>query len=575
MGFYPFYTRMTVAERAQGTIQMKNVSPPCRGPRRHPSGISRWSLYVLLLCLAFPAGVLGQSPGKDPTAGPDSTQVAPVIIDGKILFKLRGISAYPATKRAAATRARIIDLAEDESFDPDDLVLKEVEDWIVIYAGEQRIVGISEFDAQLENISHNVLAKVFLENIINSINSYRADRSAEKIMHGTLVAVAATLIFIVLLWASQRLFRWLVDWAERDVRKSVRELASKAHYLLHAGRMWSVFAGLLRFLRVATYLVLIYFYLNLVLGLYPWTRPAAKMLFRFVVNPLESLWLGFLGSLPDLIFLVILWLVVSYLLKFIRSFFEAISRGRIPLENFEAEWAMPTYKIIRVLIIAFSLVIAYPYIPGSDSLAFKGVSVFLGVLLSLGSSSLIANLIAGLTMTYRGAFREGDWVRIGETVGTVEVVKLMVTQVRTPKNESIYIPNQNILNTDVVNFSQMAKTEGLILHSTVSIGFDVPWRQVEAMLIQAAERTEGLKSEPPPYVLQTALGDFAASYQVNAFCAEVDRMPQLYSRLHANIQDVFNEHGVQIMSPAYVADPETAKVVPPEQWYAEPASKPE
>ena len=556
-------------------MQMKKASPPQCGHGRNSSKTVRLMLHVLLLCLAFPAGVLAQSPGQDPAAGLDSRQVSSVIIDGKTLFKLRGISAYPATKRAALTRARIIDLAEDESFDPDDLVLKEVEDWIVIYSGEQRIVGVSEFDAQLENISTVVLANVFLENIRNAINSYRADRSTEKIVHGTLVAIAATLIFIALLWGTQHLFRWLVGWAERDVRKSVRKLASKAHYLVHAGRMWSVFAAFLRFLRVATYLVLTYSYLNLVLGLYPWTRPAAKMLFRFVVNPLESLWLGFLGALPDLIFLVILWLVVSYLLKFIRSFFEAISRGRIPLENFEAEWAMPTYKIIRVLIIAFSLVIAYPYIPGSDSLAFKGVSVFLGVLLSLGSSSFIANLIAGLTMTYRGAFRVGDWVRIGETVGTVELVKLMVTLVRTPKNESIYIPNQNILNTDVVNFSQMAKKEGLILHSTVSIGFDVPWRQVEAMLIQAAERTEGLKKEPPPYVLQTALGDFAASYQVNAFCAEVNRMPLLYSRLHANVQDVFNEHGVQIMSPAYVADPETAKVVPPEQWYAEPARKPE
>jgi small-conductance mechanosensitive channel len=320
---------------------------------------------------------------------------------------------------------------------------------------------------------------------------------------------------VLLLWATRRLFRWLVDWAERDVRRSVRDLASKAHDIVHAGQLWTLFAGSLRFLRTISYLVLIYFYLNAVLGLYPWTRPAARMLFRFILNPLRS------------------------------------------------------------LVIAFALVIAYPYIPGSDSLAFKGVSVFLGILLSLGSSSVIANLLAGLTMTYRGAFREGDRIRVGEIVGTVEEVKVMITRVRTPKNEIVIMPNSNIMSADVINYTQLAKTEGLLVHTTVSIGYDTPWRQVEAMLIEAAHLTGGTNKEPPPFVLQTSLGDFAAHYQLNAYCSDVNNLPRIYSDLHANIQDVFNAHGVQIMSPAYVADPETAKVVPPERWYAEPAKQPE
>jgi small-conductance mechanosensitive channel len=218
------------------------------------------------------------------------------------------------------------------------------------------------------------------------------------------------------------------------------------------------------------------------------------------------------------------------------------------------------------------VVIAYPYIPGSDSLAFKGVSVFVGVLLSLGSSSYMANLLAGLSMTYRGTFREGDRIRVGETVGIVVEIKVMITRVRTPKNEIVVIPNSKILNTDVINYSQLAKTRGLLLHTTVSIGYDTPWRQVKAMLIEAARSTQGLNQEPEPFVLQTSLGDFAADFEVNAYCSDVSNLQQIYSDLHDNIQDIFNKYGVQIMSPAYVADPESAKVVPPEHWYAEPAS---
>jgi small-conductance mechanosensitive channel len=278
--------------------------------------------------------------------------------------------------------------------------------------------------------------------------------------------------------------------------------------------------------------------------------------------------------LPSLAFLVVLWFIVRYLLKLIRAFFRGISRGRITLEGFDPDWATPTYKLVRLAVIAFAVVIAYPYIPGSDSMAFKGVSVFAGVLLSLGSSSFIANSIAGLSMTYRAAFHEGDRIKVGDVVGTVEEIKLMVTKVRTPKNEQVIIPNSNILNDNVTNYSHMARRDGVILHTVVGIGYDTPWRQVEAMLLLAAERTAGLKQDPPPFVLQQGLGDFAVNYELNAYSDQEHRMPALYSALHANIQDVFNEHGVQIMSPAYEADPADPKIVPPEKWFEEPAKKP-
>jgi small-conductance mechanosensitive channel len=229
---------------------------------------------------------------------------------------------------------------------------------------------------------------------------------------------------------------------------------------------------------------------------------------------------------------------------------------------------------VRILVVALAVVVAYPYIPGSNSEAFKGVSLFMGIIFSLGSSSLIGNLIAGYSMTYRRAFKLGDRVRIGQHVGEVSQMRLMVTHLRTPKNEEVVVPNSVILGAEVVNYSSLAREQGLILHTTVGIGYETPWRQVEAMLLEAATRTKGLLSQPPPFVLQTLLGDFCVTYEINAYCDTPHSMAGLYAELHRNILDVFNEYGVQIMTPAYENDTEQPKIVPVDQWYAAPAQRP-
>jgi small-conductance mechanosensitive channel len=244
----------------------------------------------------------------------------------------------------------------------------------------------------------------------------------------------------------------------------------------------------------------------------------------------------------------------------------------VALSGFDPEWAKPTFKIVRLVVIAFAVVVAYPYIPGSSTAAFKGVSIFAGVMLSLGSSSIISNLLAGFTMTYRRAFRVGDRIRIGDVVGEVSDIRLQVTHLRTPKNEEVVVPNSMILGSEVTNFSALARSRGLILHTTVGIGYETPWRQVEAMLLLAAERTPGLLREPEPFVLQTALGDFCVTYELNVYCDEPGRLPFLYDGLHRSILDVFNEYGVQIMTPAYEGDPEQPKLVPREQWFTAPAA---
>jgi len=228
-----------------------------------------------------------------------------------------------------------------------------------------------------------------------------------------------------------------------------------------------------------------------------------------------------------------------------------------------------------MLVVAFGVVIGYPYIPGSSSDAFKGVSIFIGVLLSLGSSSVIGNILAGYTLVYRRAFKVGDRVKINNQVGDVMERRILVTRLRTLKNEEVIIPNSEILNSHVVNYSSMAQEQGLILHMTAGIGYETPWRQVEAMLLEAADRTPGLLKAPSPFVLQQALGDFCVTYELNVYCNQPNNMTKLYTLLSQNVLDVFNEYGVQIMTPAYRDDPDQLKIVPKDQWFAPPAKPPE
>jgi small-conductance mechanosensitive channel len=278
-----------------------------------------------------------------------------------------------------------------------------------------------------------------------------------------------------------------------------------------------------------------------------------------------------LRFIPDLVFLVILALLVRALLRVVRLFFRRVGDGTLTLSGFEAEWAQPTDRIVRLLVIAFALVIAYPHIPGSGSEAFKGVTLLFGLLFSLGSSSFISNLLAGQSLAFRKAFRVGDRVKVGDHLGEVAQIRLLTTYLSSPKNERIVIPNSQILNSEIVNFSSLAKDPGLILHTIVGIGYETPWRQVEAMLLEAAGRTPGLLQQPPPFVLQRALGTFAVDYEINAYCDNPRAMLSLYSGLHRNILDVFNEYDVQIMTPAYEGDPERPKVVARDQWFAAPA----
>ena len=534
---------------------------------------NKFYLQSILLCMGITASLAFAAPEVS-TDTDEARKIAPVTLDGEVLFQLRGISALPAPERAATVREKIIQAAQDASIAPDSGSLEASEDRITVILGTHAIVSFFPADAEIEAVPMKLLAETALVRIAAGIKDYREARSAKYLLRHTGMLVGITIAGALLLWLILGLFKWLDRVLERRVKRKIQRLEQASHRVLDAGQIGGWLAGVLRGVRAVLVFALVLIWLNAALGLYPWTRPLAAELFSLVLGPLKELGLGFLTSLPDLAFLAVLFFVVRFILRVIHTFFNRAHRGWIRLKNFEPELAMPTYRIVRIMVIVMALVIAYPYIPGSDSEAFKGMSIFFGVVLSIGSSSFIANIIAGYSLTYRRAFREGDRIKVGEQEGIVLEMSTLNTRIRSMKNEEINIPNSVVLGSPIVNYTTFEQEPGLILHSDVGIGYDVPWRQVEAMLLEAAKRTEGLKQDPAPFVLQKSLGDFTVVYQINAYCEDADKMNIRYSALHSHIQDVFNEYGVQIMSPNYVADPPESKVVPPEQWYSAPAEPP-
>jgi small-conductance mechanosensitive channel len=386
--------------------------------------------------------------------------------------------------------------------------------------------------------------------------------------------VAATLLLVVAIVLGRVGLRRLHRRISRAYEQRVRSVQIQSFEVVRAQRLRSLFEGVTRLVRFSVLVALTYVWLQFVLGSFPQTRPLAARLLQLLLDPLERLASGLVGELPALAFLLVLFFLTRWTLRLVKLFFESVEKRQVELSGFEPEWALPTYRIVRIAIVAFALVVAYPYIPGSRSAAFQSISIFLGVMFSIGSSSFIANIIAGYSMTYRRAFRVGDRIQVGEVFGDVSEIRLQVTHVRSVKNEEIVVPNSSLLNSSVVNYSALARSRGLILHTTVGIGYETPWRQVEAMLLLAAERTPGLLREPAPFVLQKSLGDFCVVYEINVYCDVPAEMAALYSRLHQNILDVFNEYGVQIMTPAYEGDPERAKVVPKAKWWTAPAREP-
>ena len=496
---------------------------------------------------------------------------AAVIVDGRVLFRVRGILSRPAQTRATAISKRIEALAKRyaRTMPPVEIAQKPGLREITV-AGEV-IATLFEADAAVEGIDLNAVALADAARIRQAFSDYRRDRDPMRLrsaaLDSTFATVALALSLLVLYLANRLLMSMLS--ARRPTSSDSHTIRSLQE--LRAQQLWTMLDVALRVARVSAVISLAHLYARFVLEQFPWTRELSLRLHDSISEPLAALGRELLAQIPNLVLLAVLATIARYALRLSKALFTAIGNGSLFVRNFEPEWALPTYRITRLSVHVITAIVAYPYIPGSNSEAFKAISVFLGVMISLGSSSLLSNLIAGYAITYRRTFKVGDRVRINDSFGEVIEVRLQVTHLRSLKNEELIIPNSLILNSQVTNYSSLARTHGLILHTNVGIGYETPWRQVEAMLIMAARRTAGLLRHPEPFVLQRELANFAVVYELNVYCEHAALILDLYAALHRNILDVFNEYGVQIMTPAYQRDPATPKIVPKDQWFVAPA----
>ena len=377
--------------------------------------------------------------------------------------------------------------------------------------------------------------------------------NVRPILVGTLLVILTTAAAVVLFRTLRSFFGMLIRRVASWRGSLIKSVRLKTVEVLSEDRIAEAVRGGFKILKLFSYVALGYFYITILFSFFEFTQTWAGTLVGYIVNPLWNVVGGFVRFLPNLFFILVIAYVTRYVIKLIKLIFDEIGKGTLALPGFYREWADPTYKIVRFLILAFAGIVIFPYLPGSDSPVFKGVSVFLGILFSLGSTSAIANVVAGAVITYMRPFKIGDRVRIADTMGDVVEKTLLVTRVRTIKNVDVTIPNAMVLGSHIINFSSSAQTPGLILHTSVTIGYDTPWQKVHELLIAAAQSTDQVLKEPAPFVLQTSLDDSYVSYELNAYTDEPNTMAKTYSDLHQNIQNKFNEARVEIMSPHYTA----------------------
>ena len=491
----------------------------------------------------------------------------PVVVEGDTLFYFyakRG--GHTPQQRAENVAADIAELGKLLNLQPDSVYV-ESSDIVtdVMYKGKV-LVSFTDMDGLWENCTRDQLAAdkrlVIMEKLHQMKESHGLLQLGKRIVYFILVLVGQYLLFRVTNW----LFRKLKLRIVRLRNTRLKPFSIQDYELLDTLKQVKLLVFLASLVRYVIMFLQLLLTVPLLFSIFPQTKDLAYQLFSYIWNPVKSIFIGVVDYIPNLFTIFIIYMAVKYLVRLFRYLADEIQSEHLKLRGFYPDWAIPTYHIIRFLLYAFMLAMIYPYLPGSNSGVFQGISVFVGLIVSLGSSTVIGNIIAGLVITYMRPFKIGDCIKLNDTTGNVVEKTPLVTRIRTPKNEVVTIPNSFVMSSHTVNFSQSAREYGLIIHSEVSIGYDVPWRTVNKLLVEAALNTPGVVDDPRPFVLSTSLSDWYPVYQVNAYIKDADRLAEIYSDLHQNIQDRFNEAGVEIMSPHYMAVRDgNASTIPPKE----------
>ena len=549
---------------------------------RHCSPWPRFAL-ALLLSLVLPVAGAAQArrPATDSATRPDSNarnvlgDTAALLVERRLIVVFRSsLGALSPTERAAAAGRRIEALADASS--GDSVSARRIAEGVLVSVGAQSVFTITPADVDtLRGENLTALGARSAARLRTALEAAHEVRSVPQLIRGALFAILATLLFLIALRLLRGARRFV--HARLPIATSTRlkapavggfTLIAPEHLLLVGRRLVDLVVW-------AAGLFVAYLWLAFVLTRFAYTRPWGEVLGSYLVATITRLALTALAGVPGLFTVVIIVVATRWVTRLVASFFDAVEGGTVEVPWVHPETANPTKRIAVALLWLFAIVVAYPYIPGSNSSVFKGVSVFAGLVLSLGSSGVVNQAMSGLVLMYSRALKAGDYVRVGETEGVVTALSMLSTKIRTTKQENVTLPNAVVAGTSVKNFSRVGTDAALLVYTAVTIGYDTPWRQVEGLLLMATGRTAGLRTEPVPFVLKTALSDFYVEYQLNAALERPEERVRVLDRLHGHILDCFNEFDVQITSPHYEADPRDAKVVPRGRWHTAPARRSE
>ncbi|WP_239112712.1 mechanosensitive ion channel family protein [Halomicronema sp. CCY15110] len=531
----------------------------------HRRWVNYWLLGLTLLLFIVATPVWGQDAApkaSDDAAVPTEVQPKisnevdgyPVMLDDRVIFRIRqgvGNVATPA-ERANIIEQRLITITETTDLTADDIRVEPGEGQTIVLVGETVLLTVSEADAAVYDATHPELAETAADMIRTGLTEYRRDRS----VRGQVISIVATLISTIALLAFLRGLFFIASKLLVRIRAQRRagtlQLQVGSMPLLEAGAAAYLLTSIVKLLRIVLVLVALYIYVPFVLSQFSATETLGDSILQDIAFRLNRLVQAFVVYLPNLAMVAVIAVIAYYATKFAQQIISELGRPNT-YPWFYAEWIQPTNRLATILIIAIAMIMAGPYLPGFGSPAFQGVSLFIGALVTLGSSSAVSNALAGLILIYTRAFQLGDFIRINETIGNVQDKSLFVTRVVTPKQETVTIPNASVLNSNVVNYSAICReSKGyLLLYTTITLGYDLPWRKVHEVLVEAAKATTHIVSTPEPFVLQTNLNDFNVSYQLNAYTSLPTKMPRIYSELHQNIQDHCNAADIEILSPHF------------------------
>jgi small-conductance mechanosensitive channel len=529
----------------------------------------RIALLVLVSLLTTEA-LIAQTPRPDPPISqtvPAQPTGAPVIFEDETLFVLYDkLGPFTPRERAQAVVERLARLAKDPFTRIYPVTAVDRETTSELVYGDMVVMTVTDHDAQPTGKRRQEIASEYAQKIHAALSKSRQHATSRTLVIDAALALLDTVILVGLLVLFAKTFPKVYAKVENWRGTVLRPIQIQRVELLSTSQIAAALIGAAKAVRFIATAALLYVYITTVLGIFPWTRGISASLIEAVLSTLRVIAQAFTTYVPNIVSIVVIVVVTRYIIKLIHLVFDGIERGAITFAGFHRDWAAPTYKIVRFLVIVFAAIACFPYIPGSQSEGFRGIGVFLGLLISLGSAAAFGNIIAGVVLTYMRPFGVGDRVKNADTTGDVMEKTLLVTRVRTIKNVDITIPNSMVLGSHLVNFSACARDQGLILHTSATISYDAPWRTVHDLLIAAARATAHILPKPDPFVLQTSLNDFYVTYELNAYTDQPNLMATIYAELHQNIQDKFNEAGVEIMSPHYAQIRDGNKTTIPDQY---------